>query len=102
MKIVIIGAGKVGYTLAKQLSKDAYSVTVIDSSEDTIEYINSNLDVFAIHGNGANFEVQKMADVGRANLLIAATDMDEVNMLCCIVARKLGAEHAIARVRNPD
>ena len=59
MKIIIIGAGKVGYSLAKQLSKENYSVTVIDSSEDTIDYINSNLDVFAIHGNGANFEVQK-------------------------------------------
>lgn len=102
MKIIIIGAGKVGYSLAKQLSKENYSVTVIDSSEDTIDYINSNLDVFAIHGNGANFEVQKQADVGHANLVIAATDLDEVNMLTCIVAKKLGAQHTIARVRNPD
>lgn len=102
MNIIIIGAGKVGYSLAKQLSKENHSVTVIDSSEEMIDYINSNLDVFAIHGNGANYEVQKIADVGRANLVIAATDLDEVNMLSCIVAKKLGAQHTIARVRNPD
>lgn len=102
MNIIIIGAGKVGYSLAKQLSKENHSVTVIDSSEEMIDYINSNLDVFAIQGNGANYEVQKLADVTRANLVIAATDLDEVNMLSCIVAKKLGAKHTIARVRNPD
>ena len=96
MNIIIIGAGKVGYSLAKQLSKENHSVTVIDSSEEIIDYINSNLDVFAIQGNGANFEVQKQADVGHANLVIAATDLDEVNMLTCIVAKKLGAQHTIA------
>jgi len=102
MNIVIIGAGKVGYSLAKQLSKERHSVTVIDSSSETIDYINSNLDVFTVYGNGANFEIQKSADVGHANLVIAATDLDEVNMLSCIVAKKLGAQHTIARVRNPD
>ena len=102
MNIVIIGAGKVGYSLAKKLSKEKHSVTVIDSSFDIIDYVSSNLDVYAIHGNGANFEVQQLADVARANLVIAATDLDEVNMLCCIVAKKLGASHTIARVRNPD
>ena len=96
MRIIIIGAGKVGYSLAKQLSKENHNVTVIDSSLNTIEYINSNLDVFTICGNGANFEIQKAADVGRANLVIAATDLDEVNMLSCIVAKKLGAQHTIA------
>lgn len=102
MNIVIIGAGKVGYSLAHQLSKENYNVTIIDNSAETIEYINSNLDVYAVYGNGANFEIQKTADVEKANLVIAATDLDEVNMLCCIVAKKLGAEHTIARVRNPD
>ncbi len=102
MNIVIIGAGKVGYSLAKKLSVEGHSVTVIDASEGRIDYINSNLDVYTVLGNGANFEVQKTAGVHSAHLVISATDLDEVNMLCCIVAKKLGAEHTIARVRNPD
>lgn len=102
MNIVIIGAGKVGYSLARQLSAEHHNVTVVDVSSDKTEYISSNLDAFAIQGNGANFEVQISAGVEHAQLVIAATDMDEVNMLCCIVAKKLGAGHTIARVRNPD
>ena len=102
MNIVIIGAGKVGYSLARQLSIEHHNVTVIDSSSDKVEYISSNLDTFALCGNGANFEIQLAAGVKNANLVIACTDLDEVNMLCCIVAKKLGAAHTIARVRNPD
>ena len=102
MNIVIIGAGKVGYSLAKQLSGENHNVTVIDKSPDKIEYICSNLDAFSICGNGANYELQMNAGVNSANLVIACTDLDEVNMLCCIVAKKLGAAHTIARVRNPD
>ena len=102
MNIVIIGAGKVGYSLAKQLSNENHNVTVIDKSSDKIEYISSNLDTFAICGNGANYELQMNAGVDSAHLVIACTDLDEVNMLCCIVAKKLGASHTIARVRNPD
>lgn len=102
MNIVIIGAGKVGYSLAKQLSIENHDITLIDKSLDRIEYITSNLDAFAICGNGANYELQQAAGVQTANLVIACTDLDEVNMLCCIVAKKLGAAHTIARVRNPD
>ena len=102
MNIVIIGAGRVGYSLAKQLSAECHDVTIIDASSDRVEYISSNLDVYSVCGNGANFEMQKIAGVPQAHLVIACTDMDEVNMLCCIVANKLGALHTIARVRNPD
>lgn len=102
MNIVIIGAGKVGYSLAKQLSIESHDVTVVDVSSDRIEYISSNLDAYALCGNGANYEVQLAAGVKHAHLVIACTDLDEVNMLCCIVAKKLGAAHTIARVRNPD
>lgn len=102
MNIVIIGAGKVGYSLARQLSIEHHNVTVIDTSADRVEYISSNLDAFAICGNGANYELQLAAGVKTSNLVIACTDLDEVNMLCCIVAKKLGAPHTIARVRNPD
>ncbi len=102
MDIVIIGAGKMGFSLAKQLSKEDHNITVIDLDPERIEYVNSNLDVFTVPGNGANYEVQKAAGVANANLVIAAADLDEVNMLCCIVAKKLGAGHTVARVRNPD
>ena len=102
MNIVIAGAGKVGYSLARQLSKENHDVTVIDCKPERIEYVTSNLDVFAVLGNGASFEIQKSAGVENAHLLIAATSMDEVNILCCIVAKKLGVPHTIARVRNPD
>jgi len=102
MNIVIIGAGKVGYALAKQLSIEHHDVTVIDQSMDKIEYVSSNLDTYAICGNGANYEMQLAAGVSDANLVIACTNLDEVNMLCCIVAKKLGAAHTIARVRDPD
>lgn len=102
MNIVIVGAGKVGYTLARQLSIENHDVTVIDAKSERIEFVSSNLDVFALMGNGASFEIQQSAGVENANLLIAATNMDEVNILCCIVAKKLGVAHTIARVRNPE
>lgn len=102
MNIVIAGAGKVGYSLAKQLSMKKHNVTIIDSSEERIDYVTSNLDVMAIVGNGASYEIQQSAGVKHANLLIAATSLDEVNILCCIVAKKLGVPHTIARVRNPE
>ena len=102
MNIVIAGAGKVGYSLAKQLSMKKHNVTIIDSSEERIDYVTSNLDVMAIVGNGASYEIQRSAGVEHANLLIAATSLDEVNILCCIVAKKLGVPHTIARVRNPE
>ena len=102
MNVVIVGAGKVGYTLARQLSIENHDVTVIDAKAERIEFVSSNLDVFALMGNGASFEIQQSAGVAHANLLIAATNMDEVNILCCIVAKKLGVPHTIARVRNPE
>ncbi|MCI9468704.1 MAG: Trk system potassium transporter TrkA [Oscillospiraceae bacterium] len=102
MNVVIVGAGKVGYSLARQLSMENHDVTVIDAKAERIEFVSSNLDVFALMGNGASFEIQKSAGVENANLLIAATNMDEVNILCCIVAKKLGVPHTIARVRNPE
>ena len=76
MNVVIVGAGKVGYSLARQLSMENHDVTVIDAKAERIEFVSSNLDVFALMGNGASFEIQKSAVVENANLLIAATNMD--------------------------
>ncbi len=102
MKIVIVGDGKVGYNLTKQLSKEGHDIVVIDSNKDVLQESVETLDVMVVHGNGASLKVQKQANVANCDLLIAATSADELNMLCCIVARKLGDAHTIARVRNPE
>ena len=101
MRIVIIGAGKVGWALTKQLSAK-HRVTVIDHSAQLIHNVVNTYDVFGVCGNGASYEVQREAEVDKAELLIATTSSDEINILACLVAKKLGVNHTIARVRNPE
>lgn len=102
MKVVIVGDGKVGYALTEELSREGHDVVVIDSKRDVLRHLTEKLDVMVVNGNGASMNVQKAADVGNSGLMIAATSSDEVNMLCCIVARKLGCTNTIARVRNSE
>ncbi len=101
MQIIIVGAGKVGTSLAAQLIRE-HRVTVIDQEPRLIENIINVYDVMGVCGNGASYEVQKEAEVGRADLLIATTSSDEINILACLVAKKLGVAHTIARIRNPE
>lgn len=101
MKIVIIGDGKVGYKLAKQLSEENYDIVLIDNNEGKLKAAINKLDIFCITGDGVSVEIQKEADVPNADLVIACASTDELNMLSCLVARRLGAKHTIARVRNP-
>ena len=101
MKIVIIGDGKVGYKLAKQLSVENYDVVMIDNNEKKMRFAVDRLDIACVTGDGASADVQKQADVPHADLVIACTSADECNMLSCLIARRLGARHTIARVRNP-
>lgn len=101
MKIVIVGIGKVGIALTHQLFSDN-SVTVIDQKPELVENIMNIYDVMGVCGNGASYDVQKEADVDHADLLIATTSSDEINILTCIVAKKLGVQHTIARIRNPE
>ena len=101
MNIVIIGDGKVGHKLAKQLSDEKYNVALIDQSERKLRDAVNELDVSCVVGDGANAEVQKEADVPGADLVIACASTDELNMLCCLLAKRLGAKQTIARVRNP-
>ena len=101
MKIVIIGDGKVGYKLAKQLSAENYDIVMIDSNEKKLRAAIDRLDIFCVTGEGGSAAVQREADVQHADLVIACTSTDECNMLSCLVARRLGARHTIARVRNP-
>ncbi len=102
MKIVIVGDGKVGYTLTKQLSHEGHDIVVIDSNKRILQESQEVLDVAVVDGNGVSVEVQREAGVDTSDLLIAATSGDETNLLCCIVAKKLGCRHTIARVRNPE
>ncbi len=101
MKIVIIGDGKVGHKLAVQLSEENYDITLIDQNEGKLKEALNKMDIFCITGNGADAEIMKQADVPRADLVIACASADEMNMLSCLIARRLGAKHTIARVRNP-
>jgi trk system potassium uptake protein TrkA len=101
MNIVIIGDGKVGHRLARQLSSENYNVALIDQSERKLKDSLNELDVACFVGDGMNAEVQKEADVPNADLVIACTSTDERNMLCCLLAKRLGAKQTIARVRNP-
>jgi len=101
MNIIIAGAGKVGFTLAQYLSREGHSVTVIDRSEARIALVNAELDAISICGS-VDIDLLRLAGADSADLLIAATDSDEANILCCMVARKLGVGHTIARVRQEE
>lgn len=101
MNIVIIGDGKVGHKLARQLSDEQYNVALIDPCERKLKETMNELDVSCFVGDGASAEVQKEADVPNADLVIACTSTDELNMICCLLAKRLGARQTIARVRNP-
>lgn len=102
MRIIIVGAGKIGYILAAQLSKEGHGVTIVDKSLAVLREVQNELDVAMVAGNGACAEVQREAGIAQADLLIAVTASDEVNILCGLVARKLGCRNNIARIRNPE
>lgn len=101
MKIIIVGCGNVGGALAEQLSKEGHNITVIDSAARQIREITDSCDVMGIVGNGASYNILTEADIEHADLLIAVTNADELNLLCCLIAKKAGVCHTIARVRNP-
>ena len=101
MKIVVIGDGKVGHKVAARLSEEDYDIVLIDQNAGKLRESLNQMDVFCITGNGADVEIQKEADVPHADLVIACASTDEMNMLSCLLARRLGAKHTIARVRNP-
>ncbi|MDR1158928.1 MAG: Trk system potassium transporter TrkA [Oscillospiraceae bacterium] len=103
MKIIIIGDGKVGYNLAENLSRESDNdVTIIDKNAEALRKTIENLDVRCIKGSGVSTKILLEAGVREADLLIAATSSDEMNMVCCLTAKKLGAEHTIARIRDPE
>jgi len=101
MQIIIVGCGNVGQTLTQQLSKEGHDITVIEEKSSVVQSVVNNLDVMGIVGNGASYSIMKDAGIETADLMIAVTDSDELNLLCCLIAKKAGNCHTIARVRNP-
>ena len=102
MNIVIVGAGKVGYSLAKYLSIEGDNVTIIDNKIEPLERINNSLDVMCVKGNCTSLKVLNEAGVSEADIFISVTSSDELNMLCSLSAKKLGAKYTVSRVRNPE
>ncbi len=101
MKIIIVGCGNVGTTLTEQLSEEGHDITVIDSRESVVENVVNTYDVLGVTGNGTSINVQMEAGVETADLLVAVTGYDEMNLLCCLIAKRAGVRHIIARVSNP-
>ena len=102
MNIVIIGLGKYGRYLTEQLVKENHDIIVIDQNPNLVEEMVNNHDVKGIVGNGASYLIQEEAFVNKTDLVIAVTSSDEVNILCCLVAKKLQITQTIARIRNPE
>ena len=102
MKIVIAGMGMVGYNLAKSLATEDNDITCIDISPDAATLAEDSLDVLSVQGNSASISVLKSAGVSKADVFIAVCNKDEVNMIACLIAKRLGAKHTVARVREPE
>ena len=102
MKIIIAGAGRIGGTLAEVLSEEGHDITVIDCDSETIAHVSGDMDVICLEGSATDPDVLREAGAEEADLLIAATERDEVNMVCGIAAKKLGTGYVIARVRDPQ
>jgi trk system potassium uptake protein TrkA len=102
MRIIIIGAGEVGYYLAQKLSYEKHDLTLIDSDPEKCARVQNTLDVSVLHGNAASQSALKEAGLESADMLIAASGIDEINLIACLMASKLGVKRKVARVRNPD
>ncbi len=102
MNIVVVGGGMVGATICSQLTLEGHNITLVDTNLSTLTEISNSYDVFGVVGNGADLSVLKKAATDKADLLIAVTSSDEINILCCAAGKKLGVKNTIARVRNPE
>ena len=102
MKIIIIGNGKVGFTLARQLSGEDHDLVLIDHNAEALRVADSTLDIMCLDGSGASIQILRTAGVREAELVIAVTGSDELNIVCCLIAKKLGARHTVARIRSPE
>ena len=102
VKVVIVGAGKVGIQLVESLLNEKHEVIIVDSSQEVIDKLTENFDALIIKGNGVSSSLLEKIECGKADLLIAVTNSDEANIVSCITAKRLGTRSVIARVRNPE
>ena len=101
MQIMIVGCGKVGINLTEQLTKEGHNITVIDQDRSIVTAVSNKYDVMGVVGNGTSYSVQAEAGLKDTDLVIAVAGSDELNLLCCLIAKKMGNCNTIARVRNP-
>ena len=102
MKIVINGCGKIGKTILASLVAEGHDVVAIDNNRSVISNITDIYDVIGVCGNGADNDVLSQAEINNAELFVSVTGSDELNMLSCFMAKRMGAKHTIARIRNPE
>ena len=102
MKIMIIGCGKVGFTLARQLSGENHELVLLDHRAEAMQVADSSLDLMCVEGSGASIQTLREAGVKDTELVVAVTGSDELNIVCCLIAKKLGARHTVARIRSPE
>ncbi len=102
MKILIVGAGKVGLAITQQLANEGHDISVVDSDAEKLSVVSDMYDVITVEGSGVSFSVLQEAGADRADLLIAATGADETNLVCSVAARHLGAKHVVARLKSPE
>ncbi len=102
MGVLVVGAGEVGFHLAKRLSEEGQDVVIIESDPDRADFASQHLDVLTVVGNGAALSALEKASVRKASMLLAVTSRDEVNLIACLAAKRMGVEYTVARVSNPD
>ena len=102
MNVIVAGCGKIGESIIKSLVSENLNITAIDTNTNVINEITNIYDVIGVHGNAADCETLLEAGIGKAELFVAVTHSDELNMLSCFMAKKMGAKHTIARIRNPQ
>ena len=102
MKIVIVGSGKIGTTIIESLLSEGHDITVVDNNPQVVSQISNIYDVMCVCGNAADYDTLAEAEVQKAEMLIAVTGSDELNMLTCFFAKRMGAKQTVARIRNPE
>lgn len=102
MNIVVVGCGKIGTTVVSSLDSEGHDVVAVDTNPAVIDEISDIYDVICICGNGADYDTLLEAGIDKADMFVAITGSDELNMLSCVIAKKMGAKYTVARIRNPE
>ena len=102
MNIVIVGCGKVGTSIAHELNTEGHDIVLVDINGDAVSRLSDSIDAMGVEGNGATYDTLTEAGVQNADLVVAVTAKDEVNLYACLMAKSAGVKHTIARVRNPE